>query len=288
MANLRDIRRRIGSVKNTRQITRAMKMVSGAKLRRATDRAVAARPYQETLGRVLQRVAATAGPDLSHELLRRHEEVRTVAYVVFSTDRGLCGGFNNNLFRKLDREIARQREEGREIVLHLLGRKAVQHYGKREQAVASQRTGVTPSDVLEAVRELADRLQASFVGGEVQQVVLAYNVFRSAGSQVPSLVPLLPLTLEAGDPAEAGGEYTFEPDGRRILDTLLPMFLQTRLQQCFLETEAGEHAARMQAMDNATRNAEELIDTLTLSYNRARQAAITTEIIEIVSGAEAL
>lgn len=296
MASLRDIKRRIQSVKNTRQITKAMKMVSGAKLKRATDRAVAARPYQESLSRVLGRVAAAAGDEISHPLLVQHEQVEKVLIVVMGSDRGLCGSFNGNVFRRLERHVEKEREAGKAISLRTFGKKARGHFGRRSYNIVSSVIDLTAARYAEAASALADQLSAEFAAGDVHEVWLAYNYFKSAGTQIPTITRILPLSVSAGGKDGAGKEgaaastveYKYEPDGQRLLDILLPMQLRTILLQALLDTEAGEHAARMAAMDNATRNAGELISSLTLEYNRGRQAAITKELIEIVSGAEAI
>ena len=295
MASLRDIKRRIQSVKNTRQITKAMKMVSGAKLKRATDRAVAARPYQESLSRVLGRVAAAAGDTITHPLLVQHEQVEKVLVVVMGSDRGLCGSFNGNIFRRLERHVEKEREGGKTISLRTFGKKARGHFGRRNYNIVSSVTDLTFASYADAALVLADQLSAEFANGDVHEVWLAYNYFKSAGTQVPTITRLLPLSVSAGgkdgggkDSAAGSVEYKYEPDGQRLLDILLPMQLRTILLQALLDTEAGEHAARMSAMDNATRNAGDLISSLTLVYNRGRQAAITKELIEIVSGAEAI
>ena len=294
MASLRDIKRRIQSVKNTRQITKAMKMVSGAKLKRATDRAVAARPYQESLSRVLGRVAAAAGDTITHPLLVQHEQVEKVLVVVMGSDRGLCGSFNGNIFRRLERHIEKEREGGKTISLRTFGKKARGHFGRRNYNIVSSVTDLNFSGYADAALVLADQLSAEFASGDVQEVWLSYNYFKSAGTQIPTITRLLPLSVAAAPTGGGGGaaassvEYKYEPDGQRLLDILLPMQLRTILLQALLDTEAGEHAARMAAMDNATRNAGDLISSLTLEYNRGRQAAITKELIEIVSGAEAI
>jgi F-type H+-transporting ATPase subunit gamma len=296
VASLRDIKRRIQSVKNTRQITKAMKMVSGAKLKRATDRAVAARPYQESLSRVLGRVSAAAGDTITHPLLVQHEQVEKVLVVVMGSDRGLCGSFNGNIFRRLERHIEKEREGGKTVSLRTFGKKARGHFGRRNYNIVSSVIDLTFAAYADAALVLADQLSAEFANGDVHEVWLAYNYFKSAGTQVPTIARLLPLSVSATgkDNAAGGGatagsvEYKYEPDGQRLLDILLPMQLRTILLQALLDTEAGEHAARMSAMDNATRNAGDLISSLTLVYNRGRQAAITKELIEIVSGAEAI
>ena len=287
-AGLRDIKRRIGSVKNTRQITKAMKMVSGAKLKRAQDRATNARPYADSIRRVLGRVAQSAGDELAHPLMSSYDEVTKVLVVVVASDKGLCGGFNGQLFRKT-RTFLADDLAGKEVVVRTYGKKATAYFA--DQDVLGSEIGLAPTRFVALASDLANFMTAPFQSGEVQEVYLVYNEFHSVMTQEPSFHRVLPLTVEqaAGQAAEANGaDYEFEPGGPELLNVLLPLLLQTSLLQAFFESEAGEHASRMKAMDAATRNASDLIDSLTLKYNRARQAAITTEIIEIVSGAEAL
>lgn len=294
MPSLRDIRRRILSVKSTRQITAAMKLVAGARLRRATENALAARPYQQTLDRVLGHVAKAA-VSLEQPLLDVHAERKVVALTVFASDRGLCGGFNNQLFRFTERFIRQEESEGRRVLLRTYGKKTRDYFTKRGYDVQEAIVGLRPNDFAEEARKLAVALRVAYTRGDTDQSVLIFNEFRSVGSQRPTTLQLLPVTLSSEEPSliakqdpSFDADYTFEPDASRILDALLPLYVETTLLQALLETEAGEHAARMRAMDSATRNASELIDKLTLAYNRVRQAAITKELIEIVSGAQAL
>ncbi|MCP4805047.1 MAG: ATP synthase F1 subunit gamma [Proteobacteria bacterium] len=284
-ANLRDIKRRIGSVKNTRQITKAMKMVSASKLKRAQERATAARPYADATDRVLARVLASAGDDVEHPLLTSHDEVKNVLIVWVSSDKGLCGGFNSQLFRAGKTWIP-ENTAGKTVSYRPYGKKAVAHLkGENITAKEIDLAGRIP----ELAQDLANHLTADFESGEVHEVYLAYSAWQSVMIQNPTFKKVLPMVVETGDAESSDDvEYDYEPGGQQLLDTLLPLQLQTVLMQAFLESEAGEQASRMTAMDAATRNASDLIDSLTLEYNRARQAAITTEIIEIVSGAEAL
>ncbi len=284
MASLRDIRTRIASVKSTRQITSAMKMVAAAKMRRAVENATNARPYQETLTGTLQRVAAGAG-DIENPLLTPHATVKTVCIVVVGTERGLCGGFNANLNRKVEEAYRRLTAEGKTVKLRSYGKKP-RDYFKNRQMTNEPTIGVGPKQFLDAVPPLSEWLTAAFAAGEVDEVWLAYNSFKSTLTQIPSLKRILPLSIETT--GAAGADFVYEPEGAGILATLLPLYLRTLLLQAFLEMDAGEQASRMTAMDSATRNASDLIDRLTLEYNRSRQASITKELIEIISGAEAL
>ncbi|MES2638806.1 MAG: ATP synthase F1 subunit gamma [Myxococcota bacterium] len=289
MATLRDIRTRIASVKNTRQITNAMKMVSAAKLRRATESATSARPYQQTLTLTLRRVAAGAG-EVEHPLLTSRDVVKKVLVIVVTSDRGLCGGFNGTLNRRTEDFIKKQRAAGHDVAMRTYGRKSKDYFKNRGFANAISRTDLVRAQFADEAATLAGELTAEFEAGGFDEAWIAFNQFKSVLAQVPTFNRVLPLSIETGDAsAEAGGaDYVYEPSGESLLGALLPMYLRTLLLQAFLETEAGEQAARMTAMDNATRNASDLISALTLEYNRGRQAAITKELIEIVSGAEAL
>ncbi|MBX2796464.1 MAG: ATP synthase F1 subunit gamma [Myxococcales bacterium] len=297
MPNLKDIRTRIGTVKKTKQITSAMKLVAGAKLKRATERALAARPYREQLEAVLKRVGAAAGDDLEEPLLQSRETVKRIMVVTLTSDRGLCGPFNNALMRKVNPWLKERAADGAEPVVHIYGRKGMN---------ALKRSGFEPAEAvvdygrtskMDLVRPLTSAMVAAFIDGDVDEVYIVYNRFKSALVQTPTFERVLPLSVQATEGEEDEGEahdaetatdYRYEPAAGELLGALLPLYLQTLVLGAFLETEAGEFAARMTAMDSATRNAGDLIDQLSLDYNRARQAAITTEIIEIVSGAAAL
>jgi F-type H+-transporting ATPase subunit gamma len=290
MPNLKDIRNRIATVKKTKQITSAMKLVAGAKLRKATERALAARPYREQLEAVLRRVAAAAGDDVEEPLLQSRPSVRRMLVVILTSDRGLCGPFNNTLLRHTNEFLAKHRAAGVEIDLRIYGRKGQTWFKRLRQPMVDQVVDYARLPKMELAQPLTNAMVAGFVDGQYDQVVLVYNRFVSALVQRPTFDTVLPLSVAKDETAAAavGADYRYEPSAPEILAALLPLFLQTLVLSAFLETEAGEHAARMTAMDSATRNAGDLIDRLSLDYNRARQAAITKEIIEIVSGAAAL
>ena len=283
MANLKDIRRRISSVKKTKQITSAMKLVAAAKLRRATEAAMSARPYQAKLSEVLGRVAGKTEGDAQDPLLQRHESVQRALVVVLTTDRGLCGAFNNSMLRRLTDWLG---QRGCEVTLKMYGRKGTDFARARSIKVSASVLAWGARPRMDLVRELCAEAVTGFTDGTYDEVWVVYNTFVNAISQVPTFKRLLPMELEAS--ADDGGDVAYEPSPEHVLSRLLPLYLRTQVLQAFLETDAGEHAARMTAMDNATRNASDVIEALTLEYNRARQAAITKEIIEIVSGAEAL
>jgi F-type H+-transporting ATPase subunit gamma len=265
-----------------------MKLVAGAKLRRATENAQAARPYQESLIRVLGRVAPGAR-DADLPLLRRREAVKHVRLVVFTSDRGLCGGFNSNLLRDVEHRVHELRADGLEVSIVTVGKKARDYLGKRRYPVVHSHLDVDAAEFAQLARRMGAALRVAFVDEGVDEVQLVFNRFVSTMVQRPMGFTLLPISVQ-GEGADTGGlgDYAYEPDGSSILATLLPLYVDTVLLQAMLETQAGEMAARMTAMDSATRNATEIIGKLTLQYNRARQAAITKELIEIVSGAEAL
>jgi F-type H+-transporting ATPase subunit gamma len=282
MPSLKDLRKRIGSVRSTQQITNAMKMIAAARLRRAQEAAEQARPYAAKLTEMFTAVVAGLSEE-AHPLLARREE-RRIDLVVLTSDRGLCGGFNSNLLRQSERFL--REHQDREVRLGVVGRKGLDYYRRRRITPLAERTGVLNVGAVEVAREMAERVTARFAANETDAVYLLYSRFQSAITQIPTVVRLLPVETPSEDTAPV--EYIFEPPRPELLARLLPRYVQTRLLQALLESNASELGARMTAMDNATRNASEMIDRLTLSMNRARQAAITTELMEIVSGAEAL
>ena len=290
MPNLKEIKRRIGSVKKTRQITSAMKLVSGAKLRRATESATAARPYKDKMQGVLARVASSAGGDVESPLMQSAANASKILVVVIATDRGLCGAFNGSLLRRTEEFIADKKKQGSECDIFVYGRRGRDYLNARKYPLTGSVIEYIKLPKMDLVRELSNKIVSDFTQGEYKEVYLASNEFVNVILQRPQFQQILPLHVSQDESESAGdsSEYDYEPGPAGILDSLLPLYLRTLLLQGFLETEAGEHAARMTAMDNATRNASDLIDQLTLDYNRARQAAITKELIEIVSGAEAL
>jgi F-type H+-transporting ATPase subunit gamma len=283
MPSLKDLRKRIGSVRSTQQITKAMKVVAASRLRRAQESAESARPYAAKLTEMFSAVVAGLSEE-AHPLLARREENR-IDLVVLTSDRGLCGGFNANLIRQAD--AFRRDRAAERLDLLLVGRKGLDHYRRRSVTPLFERTGVLNAPITEVAGALAERITARFAGDETDAVYLVYSRFQSAIAQIPTVVRLLPVDRPE-ETAEPPVEYIFEPPRAELLGTLLPRYIQARLLQALLESIASEFGARMTAMDNATRNASEMIDRLTLSMNRARQAAITTELMEIVSGAEAL
>jgi F-type H+-transporting ATPase subunit gamma len=287
MANLRAIRKRISSVKSTQQITRAMKMVSAAKLRRAQDGINAARPYARKMREVVTAVAGRAGSD-AHPLLTARE-AKKLALLLVTSDRGLCGSFNSGLSRAVYRFLNEHRGAYEEITLFVVGRKGRDFFRRREIPIRKEYLGVLGSVSRHHAETIANDLVGGFLAGEFDEVQIAFNEFRSAISQVVRFEKMFPIALESS--GKTGGDdidYLYEPSREEILATLLPKYVQTQILRVLLESVAGEHGARMTAMDSATNNSVDMISRLTLKMNRARQATITTELIEIVSGAEAL
>ncbi len=290
MPSLRDIRNRITSVKSTRQITKAMKMVAAAKLRRAQDAILKTRPYAQLLDRTLQRVAARAAAEgaVSHPLLAPRE-VRTAEVVVITSDRGLAGGFNSNVIRRTQRFLTEDGGRFERVELATIGRKAKDFLRARKLDVRKDFTGVHQGLTFARAEAIAVEYTERYLAGEVDAVYLAYNEFRSAIAQTPVVVPLLPIPVpEAGAGAVAAVDFLYEPSREALLADLLPRHVAMQVWRALLESAASEHGARMSAMESATKNAEEMISALTLQYNRARQAYVTKELMEIVSGAEAL
>jgi F-type H+-transporting ATPase subunit gamma len=283
MPSLKALRKRIATVRSTQQITKAMKMVAAAKLRRAQDAAERARPYAAKLSELFAAVAAGVDAD-AHPLLARREE-RRIDVVLVTSDRGLCGGYNTNILRLAETLLRRQDAGPTALVV---GRKGVEYARRRRVRVHSERLGVLGGAPAAVAAELADELAGRFVAGESDAVYLVYSRFRSAISQIPTIVPLLPVVAPEGPGGGPSVEYIFEPPKAALLAELLPAYIRTLILQALLEAAASEHGARMTAMENATTNASDMMERLTLSMNRARQAAITTELMEIVSGAEAL
>jgi F-type H+-transporting ATPase subunit gamma len=280
--SLKALRKRIATVRSTQQITKAMKMVAAAKLRRAQEAAERARPYATKLGELLAAVAAGVEPE-AHPLLARRGETR-IDLLVVTSDRGLCGGYNANLLRATE-AFVRERA-GVSAGVALVGRKGLEYYRRRSARILAHRLGILTSSPAAIAAELAGELIGRFTAEETDAVYLVYTHFRSAISQIPTIVPLLPVA--APETAAPPADYIFEPARGELLARLLPRYVEAFVTQALLEAIASEHGARMTAMDNATRNAGDMIDRLTLSMNRARQATITKELMEIVSGAEAL
>ena len=307
MPSLKAIRKRITSVKNTRKITRAMKLVSTAKLRRAQEALIAARPYANALAKVVTELSAVAGSD-AHALFENRPLGRATIIVVTS-DRGQAGAFNANVVKAVERFAASELSGASEVSLRIIGRKGNQYFTRRRATVTSFDGAPTGATALDVARTTANRVIADFTtkdqgdqgAHKADRVYVAYNEFRSAISQVVKVKQLLPVVAEVSPPSpgakDAAGrgaaadsvpDFLYEPSKELLLERLVPLYVQIQLYRAVLESVAAEFAARMTAMDNATKNAGEMISKLTLSYNRARQASITKELLEIIGGAEAL
>jgi F-type H+-transporting ATPase subunit gamma len=283
MPALIDIRRRIRSVKSTQQITKAMKMVSAAKLRRAQEAMFAARPYARKMLEVLNSLASRADPD-AHPLLHARGHEKSLL-VVITADKGLCGAFNANILRTASRFLADR--AGQQAELSIVGRKARDFFRRRAVAVRTERVGAFQALRYSTARAIAAELIEAYTKGEVDQVFVVYNEFKSVIQQQIVVDRLLPIERHALRPHEPALDYLYEPGPERIFAEILPKHVEVQVWKALLESQAAEHGARMSAMDSATNNAAEMIDRLTLYMNKVRQAAITKEIIEVVSGAGA-
>jgi F-type H+-transporting ATPase subunit gamma len=285
MANLKSIKKRIVSVKNTRQITAAMKMVSAAKLRRAQDNVVAARPYAGKLAEVLERLAQSQEADASPLMIQR--DTRRALLVVVTSDRGLCGGFNANLSKAAERFIKERAGEFKELSLMTIGRKGYEFLRNRH-TVRKHHGNIFSTLSYQTAALIAAEIVEGYLAEEYDEVYVIYNAFKSVMTQDITLEQLLPVTPKAGASEEQATEYIYEPSKAALLDELLPKHIEVQVFKSLLESLASEHGARMTAMDSASKNATEMIGKLTLIYNRARQAAITTELMEIISGSESI
>lgn len=301
MPNLKEIRNRIGSVKNTRKITSAMKLVAAAKLKRATDAVQAARPYATKMTEVIDELVTRVDVE-AHPLLREVESESNILIILVTSDRGLCGGFNNNLLRGLKRFTDDKAQVTDSIQMITIGRKGNVFFKNDPNVeIIEDVEGIIGDITFPAVKEVARKAMSMFTGEEVDRVYLVFNEFISAITINQIVRPILPLnTLDTSeepgteiavrddDAGEDVLEYIYEPSEEALLGQLLPNSIEIQLFQALLESAASEQGSRMTAMDNATSNASDMIDRLTLQYNRARQAYITKELVEIVSGAEAL
>jgi len=285
----RALRRRIKSVQSTKKITRAMELIAATRVAKAQQRVQAARPYSEQITEVIQHMAE-AGGVVDHPLLQPADEVKKVAFVVITGDRGLAGAYNTNVIRAAEREVQARRTEGQDYSLVICGKKGVSYFRFRGYRIDAEFTGMSDTPTYEDARQVAETVTELFESGEVQEVVLIYTRFLSVGTQRVTVRQFMPLTGVGAEEVDAGATatYEFEPDPAGILTHLLPRYVEARLFAAMLDAAASEHAARQRAMKSATDNADELIVKLSRVMNRARQDAITTEIMEIVGGAEAL
>ena len=291
MPALKDVKNKISAVKKTKQITKAMNMVASAKLRNAQARIERFRPYADKFYEMLGELAKGADPSV-HPLLEAREEVKTVLLLVITSDRGLCGAFNHNIIHAAQKVARAKTAEGKTVKVLCVGRKArdgFRHLGY--EIVASYVNEMGTFDFTLASR-IGGEIIGGYIGGAYDEVTMAFGKFISLARQEATLLPVLPLspadTVGEKEPVGAKAEYIYEPSVEGLLAELLPRFVNVQIYRGLLDTSASEHAARMRAMDNATRNCDDLVNSLTLVYNKARQAAITTELMDIVGGSEAL
>ena len=285
MPSLKEIRKRITSVKNTQKITKAMKLVAAAKLRRAQETIVAARPYATALEKVVFELVSDAQEE-THPLLQQRSGTKA-QILLLTSDRGLAGSFNAQIIRQVENFVEEELNQYQDVSLVTVGRKGSEYFSRRNANVHAQRPAPTSADALDKSRELAHQITDDFSTANVDRVYLAYNEFKSAITQTVTIHQLLPITPGPSKETDRAS-CLYEPSKQSLLDHLLPLYVQISIYRATLESIAAELGARMSAMDSATRNAGEMIDKLTLEFNRARQAAITKELLEIISGAEAL
>ncbi len=285
MPSLKDIRKRIASVKSTQQITKAMKMVAAAKLRRAQENITHARPYADKMKEVIGSLSLRVDPTRHPLLVRR--EIRKREILMITSDRGLCGGYNQNVIREVV-HLLKEKEENVEVQLNIIGRKGLDYFKRRDYPIRKEYRNILADIDYRVAAEVGKDIVAAYEAEEFDELLIVYNRFRSAISQVVTVQRLLPIEpIEVPEDAVVT-EYIYEPSEEAILSQLLPRYVEVQIFRSMLEALASEYGARMTAMESATNNASEMIDRLTLDMNRARQAAITKELMEIVGGAEAL
>ncbi len=293
MASLKDIRAQIESTKNTQQITKAMKLVSAAKLRKAQNNIVNMRPYALTLRQVIADIAVTN--KVTHPLMEQKEQVKKVLLVVISSDRGLCGGFNSNIIKFTEAYLKENKSQTEKIDFLFVGRKAHDYFARRDVTPVDYITRLDKDISYELAAKVADRVMTDYLEGSYDEVRMVYNEFKSAISQTVVCETILPINFglstfnqKSQEQANFSVDMIFEPAPEKIIEQLLEKHFELQVYRCMSESVAGEHGARMSAMENATNNAKEVISKLTMTYNKLRQEKITTELTEIVSGAEAL
>lgn len=287
MAGAKEITSKIKSVENTKKVTSALEMVSASKIRRSQEMMNASRPYARMMKRVIGHLGK-ANPEFRHPFTIQHERKDRVGYIVVSTDRGLCGGLNTNLFKLLVNDIAKRQAEGAEVSLVTLGKKASAYFKRVNVEISAHASGLGEKPQIEDLIGLIKVKLDAYREDRLDRVYIAYNDFVNTMTQKPTLERLLPLPETDDENVRDIWDYLYEPDAETLLDVVLVRYIEALVYQAVLENGASEHAARMIAMKNATENAGELIDELTLAYNKARQAAITQEISEIVGGAAAV
>jgi len=288
MVSPKILRRRIRSVQSTAKITRAMEMIATAKMKKAQDMAIAGRPYSNKIMQVIADLSAQAAAGGAVHPLLIARPVKRIGIVHITSDRGLCGGYNANLIRKAEAFLKENRGRYETIEISTIGKRAADYFKRRKVAVRKSSTNLLRSMNYGFATAIADELTARYLAGEVDAIFLIYARFKSALTQVPTIVPILPFSIDKHQAGENQVDYLYEPSAKEILSVLLPKQVRTQVYCAMLEAVASEHGARMTAMDSASTNAKEMIDHLTLQYNRARQSAITKELMEIIGGAEAL
>ena len=288
MATLRDIKRKISAVRKTKQITRAMNMVAAARLRTTQAKMENFAPYARKFAEVLGNLAGQSSTDV-HPLLSKREKVAKVELLHFTADRGLCGSFNMNSINKAEKWIKELGTKGKEVRLTLVGKKGRDYFKKKRVSVTAAHTNLYGTVDISFVNKMTAGFIQRFMAGEVDEVYVLFSRFLGMAKQEPTLVKLIPIEPPKQEEAKAGKvDYLYEPSSEQLLVELLPKHISVQILNAFLQQETSEHAARMAAMDNATKNCSELIGSLTLIFNKARQSAITAELMDIVGGAEAL
>jgi len=289
MATLRDLIRKIGAVEKTKQITRAMNMVAAAKLRSTQGKMEGFEPYAGKFAEVLGNLSSGIDPEI-HPLLTKREETTNVELLHFTADRGLCGSFNANTIKEAEKWIKEQQDLGRDYSLTLVGRRGRDYFRKQPVNIRTSHVQIYGKIDISFVNQITREFTTRYLSGEVDEVHMIYTRFISVARQEPTLVKLIPIEppQQVQEEAEQAAEYLCEPNAEELLIELLPKYISVQIYNAFLQNEVSEHAARMSAMDNATKNCSEMVDELTLVYNKARQAAITAELMDIVGGAEAI
>jgi F-type H+-transporting ATPase subunit gamma len=288
MASLSQIRTKISSVKGTRRIMSAMKLISAVKLKRSQDLLMANRPYSDAYQETTHNIAKRCDPE-SHPLLRKEENPRNLHLVFLTSDRGLCGSFNSHLIRKLETYLVTETKEYDKVIFSFLGRRGRDHFSKRDLSVADSFTGINERNFIEIAGKVAQELSGEYTKGEVDEVVLVYNYFKSVLTQEMTYERVLPIeSSQEQSKDETLIDYLYEPTQTEVIGKVIPKFIEARVQRAIQESQTSEHAARMTAMENATSNADDVIKNLTLLFNKTRQAMITTELMDIVNGTEAL
>lgn len=293
MANLKAVRTRISSTISTQQITKAMKLVSATKLKKATDAITQMRPYADKLYSILSNLADSAKEDEEVKGYFEHREVKKALVVVLSSDRGLCGAFNSNVIKATKQLVESNYSDGEHVVVKFAGKKAYEYFKRSDWDMDTEDKDLFLDLSAKAVFDMSESFIADFLKGEYDEIRVVYNSFKNAATQIVRCEKLLPVEMESFEGADVStaswaADYIFEPNKSELLQELVPRAVKTKLYKSCLDSVASEHGSRMVAMDKATENAGELLDKLRLEYNQARQAAITTEILEIVSGAAAL